>query len=81
MNKLGFVLGVAAVATLAGCKDPDYKHANASDTQNVVKNVDTAATTATVAPAPAPKCACLPGTKHTSPCMCGDPNCKCVVEA
>ena len=78
MNKLGFVLGVAAVATLAGCKDPDYKYANASNTQNVVKNVDT---TATVAPAPAPKCMCLPGTKHTSPCMCGDPNCKCVVEA
>ena len=77
MNKLGFVLGVAAVATLAGCKDPDYKHANASDTQNVVKNVDT---TVTVAPAPAPKCTCLPGTKHTSPCTCGDPNCKCVVE-
>ena len=81
MNKLGFVLGVAAVATLAGCKDPDYKYANVSNTQNEVKNVDTAATTATVAPAPAPKCACLPGTKHTSPCMCGDPNCKCVVEA
>ena len=77
MNKLGFVLGVAAVATLAGCKDPDYKYANASDTQNVVKNVDT---TAPVTPAPAPKCACLPGTKHTSPCTCGDPNCKCVVE-
>ena len=77
MNKLGFVLGIAAVATLAGCKDPDYKYANASNTQNEVKNVDT---TVTVAPASAPKCMCLPGTKHTSPCMCGDPNCKCVVE-
>ena len=78
MNKFGFVLGVAAVATLAGCKDPDYKYANASKTQNEVKNVDTEVKT--IAPAPAPKCTCLPGTKHASPCMCGDPNCKCVVE-
>ena len=74
MNKFGFVLGVAAVATLAGCKDPDYKYANASKTQNEVKNVDTEVKT--IAPAPAPKCTCLPGTKHASPCMCGDPNCK-----
>ena len=78
MNKFGFVLGVAAVATLAGCKDPDYKYANASKTQTEVKSVDT---TTTIKPAPAPKCHCAPGTKHMSPCMCGAPDCKCVVEA
>ena len=32
MNKFGVVLGIAAVATLAGCKDPDYKHANSATT-------------------------------------------------
>lgn len=40
MNKFGMVLGLAAVATLAGCKDPDYRRAGAP-AQNEVKNVDT----------------------------------------
>ena len=78
MNKLGFVLGVAAVATLAGCKDPDYKYDHASKAQNEVKNVDTSVA---IEPAPAPKCTCPAGTRHTSPCKCGAPDCKCVVEA
>ena len=26
MNKFGMVIGVAAVAVIAGCKDPDYKY-------------------------------------------------------
>ena len=77
MNKFGMVLGVAAVATLAGCKDPDYKSDNASKAQNEVKSVDTSVA---VQPPPAPKCACPAGTKHASPCTCGDPNCKCIVE-
>ena len=100
MNKFGLVLGVAAVATLAGCKDPDYKRSGSTATQNEVKNIDTtlAATPAptvgrangngSVASRPiaiepvavAPKCNCLPGTKHTKPCTCGAPDCQCIVE-
>ena len=73
MNKFGVVLGIAAVATFAGCKDPDYKHAKPQDE---VKNVDTA-----VAIEPtAAKCSCAPGTRHSSPCTCGAPDCKCIVE-
>ena len=78
MNKLGFVLGVAAVATLAGCKDPDYKYDHAGKAQNEVKNADTSVA---IEPAPAPKCMCPAGTKHTAPCKCGAPDCKCVVVA
>ena len=75
MNKFGIVLGAAAIATLAGCKDPDYKY-DSSKAQNEVKNVDT---TPAVQPE-VKKCPCPPGTKHTSPCTCGAPDCKCVVE-
>ena len=78
MNKFGFVLGVAAVATLAGCKDPDYKYDHASKAQDEVKNVDTSVA---IEAAPAPKCMCPAGTKHATPCKCGAPDCKCVVEA
>ena len=83
MNKFGVVLGIAAVATLAGCKDPDFKRSGTS-TQNDVKDVET---TAAVAPAPVAvepvvaKCMCPPGTKHAAPCTCGAPDCKCIVEA
>ena len=49
MNKFGVVLGIAAVATLAGCKNPDYKRAGATPAQGEVKNVET---TTAVAPAP-----------------------------
>ena len=81
MNKFGAVLGIAAVATLAGCKDPDYKHANSAATQNEVKNVETTvAKPVVIEPVAAPKCTCPPGTKHTAPCTCGAPDCKCVVE-
>ena len=75
MNKFGIVLGAAAIATLAGCTDPDYKY-DSSKAQNEVKNVDT---TPAVQPE-VKKCPCPPGTKHTSPCTCGAPDCKCVVE-
>ena len=78
MNKLGFVLGVAAVATLAGCKDPDYQYDRAGKAQGEVKNVDTSVAIEAV---PAPKCTCPAGTKHASPCKCGAPDCKCIVEA
>ena len=86
MNKIGMVFGIAAVATLAGCKDPDYSRGEAIGTsQNEVKNVETAPAqpvpNADVAPAPQPqKCQCPPGTKHTKPCACGLPNCTCVVD-
>ena len=91
MNKVAVVLGVAAVATLAGCKDPDVAKGNAG-AQSEVKQVPTEevakpapAPEKTVAPkqeqAPAkPTCKCPPGTKHTSPCKCGAPDCQCVVE-
>ena len=83
MNKFGIVLGIAAVATLAGCKDPDYPRGGNTSSNSEVKNIDTTPTppppvTIDVKPA-TPKCMCLPGTKHTEPCKCGDPNCKCIV--
>ena len=79
MNKFGMVLGVAAVAVIAGCKDPDYKHG--TDTQTEVMPVDTT-------PAPyttqgnqievqVKHCTCAPGTKHDRPCQCGAPDCRC----
>lgn len=67
MNKLVTVLGVAAVATLAGCKDPNYKHMNSADD---VKNA-----------APKEFCQCPIGTIHSQPCACGLGDCQCVVEA
>ena len=91
MNKLGMVLGIAAVATLAGCKDPDYNYGNEDAAQNEVKSAEAQSAPAvqtkvdaqpiTIEAAPVPKCTCLPGTKHTSPCTCGASDCKCVVEA
>ena len=88
MNKFGMVLGLAAVATLAGCKDPDYKSDRNKILQNEVKSVDTTPApsqdkpseikTITIEPV-TQKCTCPPGTKHTEPCRCGAPDCKCVV--
>ena len=81
MNKFGVVLGIAAVATLAGCKDPDFKHNGAKNAQDEVKSADTTTVVSDAVPAPAPaKCTCAPGTKHDKPCACGAPDCKCVVE-
>ena len=40
MNKLAVVLGVAAVATLAGCKDPEYARIR-PDAQNQAKSIET----------------------------------------
>ena len=80
MNKFGAVLGIAAVATLAGCKDPDYKHANSPATQNEVKSVETTEAKPVAIEPKVAKCTCPPGTKHTAPCTCGAPDCKCIVE-
>ena len=41
MKKLGIVLGVAAVATITGCKDPDYVGRGSRDPQNEAKSVET----------------------------------------
>ena len=84
MNKFGVVFGIAAVATLAGCKDPDFKRSGKVP-QNEMKEVETtAAPVAHVAPVAVepttPKCTCPPGTKHARPCTCGAPDCKCIVE-
>ena len=95
MKKLGIVLGVAAVATITGCKDPDYVNRRVPAPQEEVKSVETAPAPEevpeTVAPVeeeqPAPEvvveektCTCAPGTKHETPCECGGSDCKCVVE-
>ena len=87
MNKLAAVLGVAAVATITGCKDPDY---NRSVPYNTAKNAAPVEVEPTAKPeqeAPAPeqvqvkKCTCAPGTKHYEPCECGAEDCACVVTA
>ncbi len=84
MNKFGIVLGAAAVVTLAGCKDPNYKYAGpATTSQSEVKNVQTTEKTEVEKPSetvPEAKCQCAPGTKHESPCACGAADCSCVVE-
>ena len=46
MKKLGIVLGAAAIATLAGCKDPAYKSKWNKTGQDEVKNVPVATTPA-----------------------------------
>ena len=79
MNKFGVVLGIAAVATLAGCKNPDFKR-KGDMVQNEPKGVPVETTPAPVEVEPAPaKCTCAPGTKHEKPCACGASDCKCIV--
>ena len=95
MKKLGIVLGVAAVATVTGCKDPDYVNRHLPAPQEEVKSVETAPVQETEPEAavepvaeeqPAEvtveekTCTCAPGTKHEVPCECGASDCKCVVE-
>ncbi len=72
MNKVMAVLGVAAVATLAGCKDPNYKTMATSPDE--VKTLPPAQTQEVKN-----SCACPAGTTHTSPCACGADDCACVV--
>lgn len=78
MNKLVTVLGVTAVVTLAGCKDPNYKSYR-TQSQNDVKVVEPAPA-AVVEQDAKNKCTCAPGTKHAEPCKCGAADCKCEVE-
>jgi len=83
MNKLGIVLGIAAVTVIAGCKDPNYQRKASKD---AVKDIGTQVEQQ---PEPAEThvvvidenhCTCPPGTKHTEPCQCGAPDCHCIVE-
>ena len=83
MNKCALVLGAVAVVTFAGCKDPDYKSDNGQSAQNQVKPVEETPAPAqpiAIEAVPVAKCTCAPGTKHTSPCTCGAPDCRCIVE-
>ena len=79
MNKFGVVLGIAAVATLAGCKNHDFKRSSSQNEPKVVDTKPAPVKTVEVEPV-VPKCTCAPGTKHAKPCACGAPDCKCVVE-
>ena len=85
MNKYGIVFGAAAVAVIAGCKDPGYKSAN-TPSQNEVKAVETEASASpdkaapvAIEAAPEKKCTCAPGTVHDKPCACGAADCACEV--
>lgn len=85
MKKLGMVFGAAAVAVVAGCKDPDYRRAGAPTHDEVKDATPVEATPAApqqkaeAVEVEAPKCACPAGTKHTSPCACGAADCACIV--
>jgi LysM repeat protein len=64
------VLGLAAVAAVAGCKDPNW---NRWSSKNEAKNAGGA--TEVVAEA---GCKCPPGTTHIGPCGCGAADCQCI---
>ncbi|MBQ6914402.1 MAG: LysM peptidoglycan-binding domain-containing protein [Kiritimatiellae bacterium] len=80
MKQFGMVLGAAAIAALAGCKDPNYRRGGAPAGQNEVKSADTTTTVVQPAPQQVQQCKCAPGTRHTAPCACGGANCYCIVE-
>ena len=79
MNKLGIVLGIAAVAVIAGCKDPNYQRKTPKgEASNIGTRVEQTPEPDT--PVVEEKhCTCPPGTKHAEPCQCGAPDCQCVV--
>ena len=82
MKKFGMVLGAAAVAVVAGCKDPSYNRAGAGS-QNAPRDAAPVETAEPAAPQPVavvePSCSCPPGTRHEAPCACGAADCACVV--
>ena len=86
MNKLGIVLGAAAIVAAAGCMDPDYKLPGHLQSQNepaqVLPDSPSVATPipGEVVPVPMEGCRCAPGTVHSAPCACGAPDCQCIVE-
>ena len=81
MNKLGIVLGIAAVAVIAGCKDPNYQRkAPKGEVKDIGTQVEQTPEPDTPIVTEEKHCTCPPGTKHTEPCQCGAPDCQCVVE-
>lgn len=81
MNKLGIVLGIAAVAMIAGCKDPNYQRKPPKgEVKDIGTQVEQTPEPDTPVVAEEKHCTCPPGTKHTEPCQCGAPDCQCVVE-
>ena len=81
MNKLGIVLGIAAVAVIAGCKDPNYQRKTPKgEASNIGTQVEQAPEPDTPVVVEEKHCTCPPGTKHTEPCQCGAPDCQCIVE-
>ena len=80
MNKLGIVLGIAAVAVIAGCKDPNYQRkASKDEVKDIGTQVDQQPVPDTPIVVEEKHCTCPPGTKHAEPCQCGAPDCQCVV--
>ena len=81
MNKLGIVLGIAAVAVIAGCKDPNYQRkASKDEVKDIGTQVEQTPEPDTPVVVDEKHCTCHPGTKHTEPCLCGAPDCHCIVE-
>ena len=95
MKKLGIVLGAAAIATLAGCKDPAYvakwdvkgggEAKNVPEAQKAAPQASPSVRQAQQTP-PAIEietvekgCTCPPGAKHAAPCACGAADCRCEV--
>ena len=81
MNKLGIVLGIAAVTVIAGCKDPNYQRkASKDEVKDIGTQVEQQPEPDTPVVTEEKHCTCPPGTKHTEPCQCGAPDCQCIVE-
>lgn len=87
-KSFGLVLGAAVVATLAGCKNPNYKKHHSPAKQNaaiVATDPEPIQGPITVTPDVQPievqelSCTCPPGTKHAGKCACGAKDCKCGV--
>ena len=80
MNKLGIVLGIAAVAVIAGCKDPNYQRKTPKgEVKDIGTQVEQTPEPDTPVVTEEKHCTCPPGTKHTEPCQCGAPDCQCIV--
>ena len=80
MNKLGIVLGIAAVVMIAGCKDPNYQRKTSKgEAKDFGTQVEQQPVPETPVVVEEKHCTCPPGTKHTEPCPCGAPDCQCIV--
>lgn len=75
MNKLAVVVTVAAVATLAGCKDPDYLKPHQAMSTDEVKQVE--AVPETPAVATAPEAEAVAPVETTTVEVVEEPKCQC----